>query len=320
MPLSKDALLSALTAADIQFVAHEHPAVLTCDAQEKALAGVNGVAVKNLFLKDKKNKLYIITSLPDTKVDIKVLSARLGLGKSGLHMASENLLGEVLQVGPGSVTPLAIANVEASTVALLLDKGIRDQEVVLVHPLVNTCSIAMSPAGLDSALRLFGREPVYVDLQADPKIDKDNPPDLRDYVPTTAATPSEAAAPTPTTTPAKASAAAGPSTAVAAAAGAKKAASTSVSGAAHAKPMGQQVRAPIAVQPCCESILSKVCKVLTGQASLEHACQDPNMMAVLRADLEMELSALKSAAYAAGYMAGKGELVAVAQRHYTALK
>ena len=31
--------------------------------------------------------------------------------------------------------------------------------------------------------RVFGREAVYVDLEADPKIDRDNPPDLAKWVP-----------------------------------------------------------------------------------------------------------------------------------------
>lgn len=34
----------------------------------------------------------------DTKVDMKVLSRRLGLGKGGTRMAPEEALGEILQI------------------------------------------------------------------------------------------------------------------------------------------------------------------------------------------------------------------------------
>ncbi len=43
---------------------------------------------------------------------------------------------------------------------------------------------------------------------------------------------------------------------------------------------------------------------------------DAYALARLRADLEMQLSSLKNAAYAAGYVAGKGEVVAHAERRY----
>ncbi|KAF5843756.1 hypothetical protein DUNSADRAFT_8272 [Dunaliella salina] len=76
----------------------------------EALAGVPGTVVKNIFAKDKKHRLYIMSALPTTKVDLNTMSARIGTGKGGLRFAPEELLGESLKVPPGSVTPLAIAN------------------------------------------------------------------------------------------------------------------------------------------------------------------------------------------------------------------
>ncbi|XLR41917.1 hypothetical protein S83_026577, partial [Arachis hypogaea] len=45
----------------------------------------------------KKNRFYIVSALTDTKVDPKVLSQRLGLGKGGLRMTLEEALSEILQ-------------------------------------------------------------------------------------------------------------------------------------------------------------------------------------------------------------------------------
>ncbi|KAL3654642.1 hypothetical protein CASFOL_001627 [Castilleja foliolosa] len=71
----------------IGFSQYEHPVVLTVEAQSKYVGHLKGGLSKNLFLKDKKQRLYIVSALAETKVDLKVLSQRLGLGKGGLRMA-----------------------------------------------------------------------------------------------------------------------------------------------------------------------------------------------------------------------------------------
>eukprot|EP00775_Hariotina_reticulata_P006357 gene6357-6590_t len=146
--------------------------------QAQALKGVDGMVVKNLFLRDKKRRQYVITALQDTKVDLKVLSARLGTGKGGLSWASEEQLQQSLQVEPGCVTPLALANTDSCKhVLLLLDSKLQAAGTkFLVHPIVNTASLLLDSAGLESFLRGIGRTPIYVDLEADPKIDKCVPP------------------------------------------------------------------------------------------------------------------------------------------------
>ncbi|GIL98787.1 hypothetical protein Vretimale_3978 [Volvox reticuliferus] len=186
MALTKDDIIVKLKDAGVPFDIYEHPPVMTVEAQVNALPGNPNTVLKNLFLKDKKHRCYIITALANTKIDLQVLSARLGVGKSGTRMAPEELVTSVLQVPLGSVTPLAVANPEAANVVLLLDAKILDHEhvsadggVVYVHPLVNTASLALTPGALAAAIRALGREPVFVDLEADPKIDRDNPPDLK---------------------------------------------------------------------------------------------------------------------------------------------
>ncbi|PNH12462.1 putative prolyl-tRNA synthetase associated domain-containing protein 1, partial [Tetrabaena socialis] len=158
MPLTKDELLARLGQAGISYDMFEHPPVMTVEAQINALPGNPKTVLKNLFIKDKKHRCYIITALPETKIDLQVLSARLGVGKGGTRLAPEELLTALLQVPLGSVTPLAVANPEAADVLLLLDSRIRDPafvpegSAVYVHPLVNTASLAMSPAALEAAI------------------------------------------------------------------------------------------------------------------------------------------------------------------------
>ncbi|XP_022138900.1 uncharacterized protein LOC111009964 [Momordica charantia] len=180
---TREELLALLQDHQIHFSKYEHPAVLTVEAQAKYVGNLGGGLSKNLFLKDKKNRYYIVSALADTKVDLKVLSARLGLGKGGLRMAPEEALGEKLKVSLGSVTPFALINKTARDVALLLDQGFKSQEFCFFHPLSNETSISLNASNLDKFLKVIGRDPSYVDLEANPSVGKDQPPDLAGLVP-----------------------------------------------------------------------------------------------------------------------------------------
>nr|KJB29199.1 hypothetical protein B456_005G090400 [Gossypium raimondii] len=170
MVYSKDQLLARLKELQIDFSQYEHPVVLTVEAQAKYVGNVGGALSKNLFLKDKKHSCA-------------VLSQRLGLGKGGLRMAPEEALGEILKVPLGCVTPFALVNESASHVSLLLDKGFKTQECCIFHPLSNDMSISLNAFGLDKFLKSIGRDPTYIDLEANPPVGKDQPPDLASLVP-----------------------------------------------------------------------------------------------------------------------------------------
>ncbi|KAG2497900.1 hypothetical protein HYH03_004165 [Edaphochlamys debaryana] len=337
MPLTKDELVAKLQGAGVAFESYDHPPVMTVEAQVSALPGNPTTVLKNLFIKDKKHRCYVITALADTKIDLQVLSARLGTGKGGVRLAPEELLTAVLQVPLGSVTPLVVANPEAANVVLLLDAKLRDPAVVpadgrvYVHPLVNTTSLAMTPAALEAALRCVGREPVFVDLEADPKIDRDNPPDLKALAdaatPPPAALPAEAAPAAAAAAPAdgaKPAAAAKPAAPAAPAKDAKKggAKGGKASDQSKAAAKGPTATSLTDTAPRVEELLSAAVSALFAGAVADPAEAvssgrvDAYAMARLRAEFEMQLCSLKNAAFAAGYAAGKGEVVARAERRY----
>ncbi|CAN8288690.1 unnamed protein product [Cochlearia groenlandica] len=183
MGFSKDELLARLQDLEIDYSKYEHPPVLTVEAQAKYVSNSEGALSKNLFFKDKKHRYYIVSAMVDTKVDIKVLSQRLGLGKGGIRMAPEEALAQLLQVSLGCVTPFAVVNESARDVSLLLDEKFKNQTRCIFHPLSNDVSISLNTSGLDKFLLSIGRDPVYVDLEANPVVGKDQPPDLAVYVP-----------------------------------------------------------------------------------------------------------------------------------------
>src|SRR5262244_4010522 len=102
----------------------EHPPVFTVE-QAKALRGdLPGHHVKNLFLRNKKEEMWLVVALEDRAIDLKRLGEVLGAGR--LSFGSAERLRRHLGVEPGSVTPLALINDRARLVQLVLDRGLSD--------------------------------------------------------------------------------------------------------------------------------------------------------------------------------------------------
>eukprot|EP00250_Pteridium_aquilinum_P003590 c13898_g1_i1 orf=172-1110(+) len=180
--VSKEALLSHLQGLGITLRLHEHPIVMTVEEQSKHLGHLEATVSKNLFLKDKKGRFYLVSALATTNVDLKALSQRLGLGKGGLRMAPEDALQELLKVPLGSVTPLALINPSARSVILLLDHQYQNLSKLLFHPLINDLTLEMTSAELNMFLKSIDRGLPYVDLEAVVAVGKDQPPDLAGFL------------------------------------------------------------------------------------------------------------------------------------------
>lgn len=161
-PLTPDELLARLSALGIAAATHRHPAVFTVE-ESKALRGqLAGGHCKSLFLKDKKDALWLVVALEDRPIDMKELRRRIGAAP--LSFGRPELLREVLGVEPGSVTPFALANDRTRRVRVVLDREMLSIDPLNYHPLVNTMTTAIAPADLMRFVRAEGYEPLVVDL------------------------------------------------------------------------------------------------------------------------------------------------------------
>ena len=162
MPLGKDELLGFLGARGIEYALHEHEAVFTAEEALRVCGHIPGMHCKNLFLKDKADALWLVT-LPDEKrADLKSLPEKIGSKR--LSFGNASLLMEALGVTPGSVTPLALLNDEAKRVQLVLDRSMLQQEMINLHPLINTATITLRSADLLRFLDALGRKPLVAAL------------------------------------------------------------------------------------------------------------------------------------------------------------
>jgi Ala-tRNA(Pro) deacylase len=160
--LDPQQLLARLAALGIGHRTVEHPPVFTVE-QAKALRGdLPGHHIKNLFLRNKKEEMWLVVALEDRAVDLRRLGEVLGAGR--LSFGSAERLRRHLGVEPGSVTPFALVNDEAHLVRLALDRGIADGQAVNAHPLVNTMTTALAPADLLRFFEATGHTPHWLDF------------------------------------------------------------------------------------------------------------------------------------------------------------
>lgn len=161
-PATPDDLYAFLDAHGIAHRTIQHPPVFRVEEGLEIKAAMPGGHTKNLFLKDAKGQLWLISALGETRIDLKALPAVIGSAR--LSFGNEETLYQALGVRPGSVTVFALINDKAGRVRLVLDKALFDHEIVNFHPLVNSATTAVSSEGLSSFLKALGARPQIVDF------------------------------------------------------------------------------------------------------------------------------------------------------------
>lgn len=162
-PWTPERLLARLASLDIEARTHRHPPVFTVEEAQALKGDLPGAHTKNLFLRDKRGSMWLVTALHDRTVDLKALAPRLG-ARGRLSFGSEARLMRYLGVTPGSVTPLAVVNDPGCEVAVVLDTGLRAFDVWNAHPLDNGRTTAMSRADLVRFLEAHAHPPTWLDF------------------------------------------------------------------------------------------------------------------------------------------------------------
>ena len=164
MPTSPEMLMEKLESLGIEYTLTKHEAVFTVAESEKIDSEISGTHCRNLFLRDKKKKNYLLCLQNATEVDIKKLSEILDAAR--LSFGSSDRLWEYLGVRPGSVCPFSIMNDTQNQVEIFLDKSMMEKEIVNFHPLLNTMTVSLKPDDLLKFIESIGRVAHIVDLTA----------------------------------------------------------------------------------------------------------------------------------------------------------
>ncbi|MBL8682709.1 MAG: NUDIX domain-containing protein [Myxococcales bacterium] len=156
------ALFEALRARGIDHEVRVHPPVFTvAQAQRHRPADERGVHVKNLFVRDKKGAMWLVTVPEDATVDLASLASKLGT--KHLSFASYARLRTHLGVEPGSVTPLAALNDHERAVRVAMSASLLDEPIVRCHPMTNDRTIGLSGAAIRALLESSGHPPIAIE-------------------------------------------------------------------------------------------------------------------------------------------------------------
>jgi Ala-tRNA(Pro) deacylase len=166
MAATPDQLFAFLDSLHIAHKTVTHPPLFTVE-QSRALRGqIPGGHTKNLFLRDKKNALFLVVAEEDAAIELKSLHHKLDAGRFSFGAA--NLLREVLGVEPGSVTAFGAMNDTQGRVTVVIDRALMDHATINCHPLVNTMTTAIGRDDLIRFLEATGHEPRVERLSGSP--------------------------------------------------------------------------------------------------------------------------------------------------------
>ncbi len=155
-------LLEALNDLGLKTSTLNHEAVFRVGEGDDIKAALPGAHTKNLFLKDDKGQLWLISAEQSTAINLKTLPRSIGSGR--LSFGSEERLYNALGVRPGSVTALGLINDPEHKVRFILDKALADAAIVNFHPLTNTATTSLKQADFQAFITSLGRELVIVDF------------------------------------------------------------------------------------------------------------------------------------------------------------
>ncbi|HVY89945.1 MAG TPA: prolyl-tRNA synthetase associated domain-containing protein [Hyphomonadaceae bacterium] len=120
---------------------HIHAPVFTVAESAQVKTDIPGGHTKNLFMKDKKGQLVLISAWAESQLPLNQVHKELGTQR--LSFTDAPLLWDALGVTPGSVTGLALMNDPGGRVKFVADAALLAFETVNFHPLRNDMTVSL---------------------------------------------------------------------------------------------------------------------------------------------------------------------------------
>lgn len=162
MPASRQELFDYLDSQNISHNTLEHDPIFRVEDSLELKAQRPGANTKNLFLKDKSGRFFLICAQSDSSIRINKLHPLLDCKR--LSFGKAEPLYDLLGVTPGSVTLFSILNDTENQVTLILDAALLNHDIVNFHPLLNDATTAISSADMIAFAKATGHVPVILDF------------------------------------------------------------------------------------------------------------------------------------------------------------
>ena len=156
--MNKQEIYDFIKSKNIWYEITEHKTVYNMEELKELDIPYPEYDAKNLFVRDdKKRNYYLITVKGDKRIDLK--DFRRKNETRPLSFASENDLLDIMNLKPGSVTPLGLLNDKNNKVLFYIDKDfMKDKHIVGVHPNDNTATIWLKVEDLIEIIKDHGNK------------------------------------------------------------------------------------------------------------------------------------------------------------------
>ncbi len=156
-------LLSFLDEQGIETRTVEHPPVYTVEQAREHREGMQGGFSKNLFLRNKKGKMWLVVAEESCPIDLKALGRAVGAGP--FSFASRQRLETYLGVEAGAVSPFGLINDSNHDVRVIIDQGLLALDPLHFHPLDNSMTTIIGAQDLLRFMKATGHLYEVVDLK-----------------------------------------------------------------------------------------------------------------------------------------------------------
>jgi Ala-tRNA(Pro) deacylase len=164
MPKTPSQLFAFFDQLGIAHTTVEHPPFFTVEEGRQWHDKIPGLHGKNLFLKDKKDKIWLVVMPAEKRADLGRIEKQAGAARTSF--GKPELLMGVLGLTPGSVTPFGLVNDTQKRVTVIVDEDMLKDEWVNFHPLHNAASTTLRAADLLKFMRALGYDPLIIDCGA----------------------------------------------------------------------------------------------------------------------------------------------------------
>lgn len=160
-PKTAQDLFALLDGLGIAHTTVDHEPVFTVAESESLRDRIPGGHTKNLFVKDKKDRYFVLTVEENATVDLKTVhkvidaSSRVSFGRPEKMM-------EYLGVIPGSVTVFGAINDTRHDVTFVLDSELMKHDLINGHPLSNDATTTIGRDDLIRFLEATGHTPLVL--------------------------------------------------------------------------------------------------------------------------------------------------------------
>ena len=158
MPATPADLFALLDRLGIAHQTVTHAPLFTVGESQALRGEIPGGHTKNLFLRDKKGALFLVSALEDAAIELKSLHRRLN-ASGRFSFGSADLLRASLGIEPGAVTPFAAMNDTERRVTVVLDAALMEHATINCHPLTNTMTTSIARDDLVRFLAATGHPP-----------------------------------------------------------------------------------------------------------------------------------------------------------------